>query len=484
MRVCFLNKTKFSFATFLLIALIIGFLNSCERDAFKPGRAGQLSFSKDTVMFDTIFTNLGTATYKLTVINPHNYKVVLDSVYLAGGVNSNFKVNIDGDPSSLLRHLTINSKDSLYIFIQAYIKGTNENDPFLNLDSIVFVSGENVSDVKLWAVGQNVIPFHNDRIQSQEWNNSKPYLIMGTLTVDSGAVLKIHEGTKIYFQKNANISVNGTLQVLGTFQAPVSFRGSRLESDYDSIPGEWGGINLKGNDQVNVISNAVIRNGNIGIAIGDYRNTKKVKLALTNTIISNMGYSALIAYQAEIEAKNCVFANSNNTICKLLYGGKYSFTHCTFANYGAMYVGKEVGEKTLILQNYIDYIDSNNRPITAYNNLENAFFGNSVIYGDGQSEIAFNKKGQVTFNYTFDRCLIKTTSEIIAANSSSFIECIADKAPKFIKPGTENFRLDTLSPAKDFGKLEFGNLVPLDLDNNSRISDLKPDLGAYERIEK
>ena len=43
--------------------------------------------------------------------------------------------------------------------------------------------------------------------------------------------------------------------------------------------------------------------------------------------------------------------------------------------------------------------------------------------------------------------------------------------------------LDTLSPAKDIGSFAVGRLVPLDLLQNSRLNDLGPDLGAYERIE-
>jgi hypothetical protein len=56
--------------------------------------------------------------------------------------------------------------------------------------------------------------------------------------------------------------------------------------------------------------------------------------------------------------------------------------------------------------------------------------------------------------------------------------------PRFIDYPTYNYQLDTLSPAKDAGLGAYGELVPFDLKNVSRISDSDPDLGAYERIEK
>jgi len=57
--------------------------------------------------------------------------------------------------------------------------------------------------------------------------------------------------------------------------------------------------------------------------------------------------------------------------------------------------------------------------------------------------------------------------------------------PLFIDPYKEyNYQLDTLSPAKDIGKLQYGEQFPFDILNNDRTEDKGPDLGAFERIEK
>ena len=46
-----------------------------------------------------------------------------------------------------------------------------------------------------------------------------------------------------------------------------------------------------------------------------------------------------------------------------------------------------------------------------------------------------------------------------------------------------NFELDTLSNAKDFGKAATAQFYPIDINGISRLNDLGPDVGAYERLE-
>jgi hypothetical protein len=61
----------------------------------------------------------------------------------------------------------------------------------------------------------------------------------------------------------------------------------------------------------------------------------------------------------------------------------------------------------------------------------------------------------------------------------------SDYDPNFIDPYEDyNYALDTLSAAKDIGKVDFAKMYPLDIQNKDRLSDEGPDLGAYERIEK
>jgi hypothetical protein len=470
------------FVYVLVIPLFGSVLLSCERDSFNNNKYGLCKFSEDTIMFDTIFSNIGTSTYKLVVKNENNYNLIFDSVYLAQN-GSGFILNIDGTPASSAKRIIIDAKDSLYIFIQALIPEKSNTGSFLNADSIVFVSGNSISNVKLIAVTQNVISFRNVTINSQEWTKDKPYLIYGTLTLNKSQTLTIHEGTKVYLHKNANIKINGTLKILGTHQSPVFFRSDRLEKDYDSIPGQWGQIEITGTSEKHVIQNAIIRNGTTGLKLGDVTSSDIVKAEISNTIISNMGYSALISYQADVSMRNCLLANSVNTLCSI-YGGSYEFIHCSMANYGFnSFISRSVNSKALIIQNFVDVITTEGNISTLDKNLNKAYFGNSIIYGSTSDEISLIKKGE-TLNYMFENCLLDISDKYTPSSNSQIVNCILNKSPRFLNPIKEIFKLDTLSPAKDHGKAELGQLIPLDLDEKSRINDAAPDIGVFERIEK
>lgn len=462
-----------------IIITFFGILQSCERDVFNSRKHGTFAFSTDTVMFDTIFTSIGTATYKLVLKNQNNFNLILDSIYLAGDKNSGFIINIDGEASQSANNITIDANDSLYIFIQAFIPAIDDNNTFLNEDSIVFVSGPNISNVKLIAVAQNVVSFKNTSIQSQEWNNTRPYLIFGTLTLQASHSLTIHEGTRVYFHKNAKMVIDGVLNVQGTYSNPVIFKSDRLEKEYDSIPGQWGGIELYGIDQKHSINYAIIRNGTTGMKVGNFNNSDIVKADINNTVFSNMGYSALLSYQSNLTLKNCILANSANTLCGI-YGGNCEFLHCTLANYGTNYVSRSTGSKSLIVQNFIKVFTNEGNVEVLDKSLDKAYFGNSIVYGNSSNEIILTGKNNESINFTFENCLLNISN---VYSAPGIINSITYESPKFKNPLKEDFRLDTLSPAKDKGKQEIGELVPFDLKNNSRTINA-PDIGAVERIEE
>jgi hypothetical protein len=326
-----------------------------------------------------------------------------------------------------------------------------------------------------------VVHFRNESIKSQEWFDSKPYLIFGTLTVDSGSHLKIHEGVRVYFHRNSSLVVKGSLDVSGTHSFPVQFQGSRLEKDYDTIPGQWSGIFLTGSGTRNSINYSKIRNATVGIQLGVAGTSGSVKAKISNTIIANMGYSAITSYQADLEVTNSVFVNSGNSVC-FLSGGSYSFIHCTLGNYGAAYIPRAYNSKTLVLQNYSEHKSSVGNTEVSGQSLDKAYFGNSIIYGSSVDEFLLNKKNEFAFNYLFENCILRTSEP--DGTDAGFNNCLFNKSPKFIRPTGENFRLDTLSPAKDAGKTALGLELPFDIENNTRTEDAAPDPGAYERKEK
>src|SRR3989304_4986440 len=104
-------KNLLTFISLLFLITII----SCKKDAIITDPSAKLEFSTDTVIFDTVFTTIGSTTHFLKVYNRNNKKIIISSIQLAGGNNSRFRMNVDGIPATYVTDIEIPKKDSLYI---------------------------------------------------------------------------------------------------------------------------------------------------------------------------------------------------------------------------------------------------------------------------------------------------------------------------------------------------------------------------------
>ncbi len=469
---------------FLLLAL----LSSCERNPYTTDPSDKLSFSTDTVQFDTIFTTVGSTTKYLTVINPHSKTIKIDEIALARGQESVFRLNIDGDQSNTVRDIEIPAEDSIFIFVEVTIN-PSEND-MVEQDSILFISNGNSQDVDLVAFGQNVYLIDGDVLTSDTvWTADKPFLIYNSVLVDDNVELQIQAGTQLHFHYGSSMLVNGTLKVNGEYGNPVVFQGDRLESGYDDISGQWGawitldgggiyllgGIHFLTGSKYNEMRYAEVKNGIIGIRADSVVTAGAPTVTLDNVIVQHMNVAGLYGAGAHITATNSLFSDCGQYTAALLYGGTYDFKHCTFANY---YSGSRQSS-SVALNNYFTYEGSGGGTILDARQFD-AYFGNCIIYGNLSEELLVDLYDE-TATYQFENCLIKTGEE---TNNSNYSNVIVNQDPEFIDPyDMYDFRLDTLSPAKDYGKIEVGQEVPVDYDGNSRLTDDAPDLGLFERLE-
>ncbi|MCK4751345.1 MAG: hypothetical protein KAT15_30010, partial [Bacteroidales bacterium] len=125
------------------IALAFSFACQPERSYVEDSEA-RLSFTLDTVFFDTVFTTVGTVTESFRIKNPHNQFVMIDEISLAGGASSVFRINVDGEPGTNFSNVEIAPKDSMYVFVEATLD-PNEADDILRIqDSIVFLTNGNL----------------------------------------------------------------------------------------------------------------------------------------------------------------------------------------------------------------------------------------------------------------------------------------------------------------------------------------------------
>ena len=100
----------------------------------------------------------------------------------------------------------------------------------------------------------------------------EPYLVYSNAKVDTGAVLTIDPGAKIFFHRGTGLYVKGRVVANGTLEQPVIFQGDRLEDVYEDVPDQWNGILLFSGSQDNRFSYAEIKNANIGLQVGTIEN--------------------------------------------------------------------------------------------------------------------------------------------------------------------------------------------------------------------
>ena len=471
-------------AYILLLILSLGYLFSCEDEKYLSSSNVKLRFSVDTVMFDTVFTTIGSTTQHLKIYNPFNQKILISSVKLAKGETSNFRLNINGISANEVKDLEIAPFDSLYIFVEVTIDPSGQSLPLVVKDSIEFVTNSNHQDVDLVAWGQDFKLIRRERLKNTTWTKEKPYLVYNYAFVDSNATLTIEPGTKIYFHKDAGLFVKGKVIAKGTVENPILLYGDRLEDVYSNVPDQWNGVLLYSGSKDNVFSNVEIKNANIGLQVGNIENEGFSTVKLSNVKIQNMAYAGIFAMKSDISADNCLITNCGFYAVALLVGGNYEFNHSTIANYWGGYGFKARSTPSLQIQNYL--IINKDKP--AYvGDLTKADFGNCIITGnaiDG-NELLLSKHSEALFNYKFDRCILQVADTFKTNTAEHFQNILKGVDPKFVDPYKKyNFELDTLSPAKDVANALISKLYPTDLKGRDRLFDKGPDIGALERQEK
>lgn len=462
--------------TLIALCLFLALL-SCEKNEFIVADGSEFSFSTDSIIFDTVFSGIGSATKHFKVYNKSSKDIVIPEIFLAKGNESKYRLNIDGNPSNTANDVKLRKNDSLYIFVEVTIH--TDQDALLEQDSIVFRSASGQHDIKLLAWGQDVHFINGQIINTTTWNNDKPYLIYNSMLVDEDQVLTIEAGASLHFHRGSRLYVAGTLKIQGSFEEPVILQSDRLEQMYSDVPGQWDGIWLMSGSKHNNFNHAIIKNAVIGIQADTLANESIPTLTLTNSIIEHMSFAGIYAQGSTIFASNCLISDCAFYNVALTIGGSYNFYHCTFANY---WQNSFRNTPMLVLNNYYEF---QGQPIIR--DIDQAGFYNCLIWGNRENEIYIDAyAGQGQLNYEFDHCLLKYTADS-RLNQNFLFLCITNKDPLFKDTEKYDYRLDELSPAINKGSRQTVDLFPqwlnFDLKQNSRILDLAPDIGAFEYFE-
>ena len=500
--------------TLLFFAGLLITVCSCRSDFETVASTGDLAFSKDTVYLDTVFTNIGSSTYKLKVYNHGKNDINIPTIQLGKGLNSKYRMTVDGmqgTDGKIFNNVTLLAKDSLYIFIEttANITDANPTD-FLYTDEILFDSGNNLQKIPLVTLIQDAVFLYpkrfedgttetlpigdeaingfyldeNDAVNGNElqFTNQKPYVIYGyaavpsgkTVTFDAGARVHFHANSGLIVANNASIQVNGSASTTEKLENEVIFEGDRLEPDFADVPGQWGTIWLTDGSTNNNLNHLTIKNATIGLLI---QNNDGTTVNLKNTQIYNSTNYGILAQTAKIKGENIVINDAGLAGLACSYGGDYSFTHCTFNNNWS-----SSNQVAVSISNYLTGAIPEVKDLTA------ATFNNCIIYGSYSNEMILNKKTGAAFEYQFNNCLLKfdnasnsfTTNPDYQFNTDAthYNAILLNKSPKFLNVNQNKLNIDASSPA--FAKGDSAYTIPLDIIGNTRT--LPPDLGAYQSM--
>ena len=513
------------YITFSLIALV--FWSSCRQDFIFAPSSGNLSFSKDTVYLDTIFSNIGSSTYTLKVYNTSDEDILIPSIKLSKGQESNYRMNVDGliGNGALIgkefENIELLARDSMYVFIETTIDifPLVENETqFLYTDVIVFENTSGVQNVELVTLVRDAVFIFPNRdsegvvetlafdtdgdgvddetsvkgrfLQDSEltFTNEKPYVVYGYAAVGDGKTLNINPGARIHFHEdsgllitnNASLHVNGLPSLdLELLENEVVFEGDRLEPLYENVPGQWQTIWLFSGSTENVINYATIKNGTIGV-LSDGNQQDPTKLEINNSQVYNQSNFGILGRATSIIAENIVINNSGLSSFAGTFGGNYNVTHSTIANY---WTSSFRQYPALLLNNFI--VDSENTVTT--NPLVAANFTNCIIYGNDSPELFLENKNSEDFNFKFTNSLIYfddpngnfSSPEYDFSDTTLYENVIFNNNPQFLDPFNNKLNIPFGSPAEGAGIFS-GNLTK-DITNTTRNSP--PDLGPYNAIE-
>ncbi len=494
---------RFWLAGAVLAALIWA---ACDREEnFITDKEARLAFSVDTLRFDTVFTQRGSATLLFKVYNQHSRPIRIARVYLEGRAGRAFRMNVDGIAANAHENVDIYARDSIYVFVEVTVDPNQplSVSPFVIEDGIVFETNGNTQRVQLEAWGQNANYFPSrfnkgvaTLITCQNgqtiWNDPKPYVLYGAIFIDD-CTLVIAPGTRIYVHggvaRNDLFGVyndgilyalaNGKIRIMGTAEQPVLIQGDRLEEAFENARGQWNGIILGKGSRGNEFNYTSVFNSRFAL-LADSAS----EVTLRNSRFYNTSGNGIVGFRASITAENClVYANGSNSV-QLLFGGDYQFTYCTIASYG-------VNASALSMSNFWCYDD----PLRCQNRKDyrlNASFINSIIYGSRRDQIELSditqRQTPAMFNVSFRDCVVRVDellSSRLNGRYSDFLSTMCNpctngnaSAKVFKDPNKGNYYLDSLSIA--IGKARPVPHIAIDIENKPRPAT-NPDAGCFER---
>lgn len=501
---------------FLFVGLW-GLESGCQREVWDSNPDHGLRFSTDTLFFDTVFTTVGSVTLPLKIYNDFDGTLLIDEIELESGVVSQYRVNVNGAPITNLaqpvRDVPIQAGDSLYVFVEVTVDpdASAGDVPFWVIENLRFLTNGNEQVVKLMARGQNAV-FHGSPNEltvvacDEVWTPDLPHVIYGQVLVDSACTLTLLPGTRVYGHDGSGIVVyQGTLLAEGTIDAPVQFRGDRLDDDYVGEAGQWGlTFELTDTASGNLVNYSAFRGGlwlfravecelnhvilsdaTVGVWVDSIGSGADYSLRLRNSVVTNAESIGLLSQGGHIIGYNNLISNCGQACGYFALGGNIQLHLSTFANYSTGGGGLRQFP-TLYVNDWYEASDGSIEWRPFHPNTE---FRNCIAYGNNATLNDFSEVIVDVWDASFYSSPLFTASAI-HHQEEEFPSDLLDEAttvnvlPPFVNVVTEDFRLEGTAnvwsgvpSSPPFDVFE----VSVDLAGESRNTQ-SPTKGCYERI--
>ena len=429
---------------FFLTLTIVALLCACtDNDSFSTSTGNRLTFSEDTISFDTLFSTVPSATQTFWIRNQSGDGIRILTARLERGTQSGYRVNVDGTYLNPVGNdFEVRKGDSLLVFVEVTTYENHADGPQLVEDNLIMTLESGVVQrVNLRTYSWDAQKVSNLTIHRDSVIESKvPIILYGNgIIVDKGVTLTL-QNTDFYFHDGAGITVNGQLQADNCL-----FRGDRLDRmfdylPYDRIPAQWNGISITPSSVSNSLINCEIQNAT------DALECDSTDVTLINTIIHNSGGAAFYARHSTVLLSYCQLSNSMND-CLSLEGCQATIDHCTLAQFYPFTASRGAAlsftNTTLPL-----VLNCTNTLVTGYDD--------DVVMGERKNET-------VDCEYFFTNCILRTDF----VNMPERFKDIIWETPKDSIQGKKHFRtidednlyydftIDSISPAfiRDIGRI-------------------------------
>lgn len=476
------------FRLLTILCVLLAFV-ACREDHISDDPTLRLTFSHDTVSFDTVFTSQGSATLRMMVYNKNANALVISKVWQDSATC--FKVNIDGESDlSRATELTLRGGDSIFVFVKVNIDPLNQNTPVLQTDQLHFSVNGHTQTVVLEAVGQDVHLIKSARRLTREseytFKADKPYLIYDTLIIKNQLVLDA--GARLYFHNGAVLINYGSISSQGTLDQPVTLLSDRIDNLFDSVPyayvaGTWGGVYLIDEKaapaKTYTFDHTEILSANVGLYAYSEKTDNLPLLQLSNSRIHNHAVYGLVTQDIDVQAVNCEISNAA-AYCVYLAGGKHRFIHSTIAAYfNSTNVRIQNTAREDVAAVYINSLSKN----VAHTD---ASFVNCIVTGIRRNNLVVATPlpqyywSDMKGNYLkADSLTTPKAHDNVYWQKTDTMPVFRNTYYKYKEYVYYDFRLDSLSPARGIGDSAAAVPYPLDRLGHARAAN-NADAGCYQ----